>query len=109
MELYALILQTNGNLPAWGGLGVGGALAGMIFWFYVKREREIVGTLTKFTDSFQKTVEQNAATMAEVCEVLRGVGDAIRGCPLARDHARGDDDGRQPSRSIVLQPPVRER
>lgn len=101
----ALLLQ--GELPAWGGLGVGGALAGTVLWFYVKREKEIVVTLSKFADSFQKTVEQNAATMAEVCEVLRGVGDAIRSCPLAKERVHTEDDGRQAPRNIVL--PARDR
>lgn len=76
--LSAAILLLQAEIPAWGGLGVGGALAGVIFWFYVKREREIVATLTKFTDSFQRTVERNATAMTEVTAGLRELMDFLR-------------------------------
>lgn len=92
---FLLLQASNGQLPVWGGLGVGGALAGVILWFYVKREKEIVATLVKFTDSFQATIEKNAIAMTEVSASLRNVAGAISGCPLARSQHCDDEDGRQ--------------
>jgi len=64
--------------PGLGALGVGGAVAGLIFWFYVKREKEIVTTLTQFTKSFQTTIERNATAMAELTTTVRGLMDVLR-------------------------------
>jgi len=57
-------------LPAIGSLGMTG-VAGLIFWFYRKREYEISAEKERRAEDFKTIVQENTAAMVEVTTAVR--------------------------------------
>jgi hypothetical protein len=63
MTLAVLLLQTAADVPNWAPLGVGGVLAGVMFYFYRQDRLESEKRMGEIIKDFRGIIEANTAAM----------------------------------------------
>jgi hypothetical protein len=70
--LFCLLLQTDpSDLKDWGSLGVGGLLAGVMFYFYRQDRKDSEARYAKIAEDFKQTIIESTRVTASVAEALR--------------------------------------
>lgn len=68
----AILIQAASEIPNWASLGVGGALAGVMFVFYRQDRRSSEERLNGIIKDFRHIIESNTAAMTSLREAMRG-------------------------------------
>lgn len=70
MKLFSLLLQTADVPNGWGALGVGGALAGVMFYFYREDRRVSETRMATILSDFRSIIEANTKAMTALEQAI---------------------------------------
>lgn len=74
--MLSLLLQAASEVPGWASLGVGGVLAGGMFYFYRQDRKGSEEKLSELSKDFRGIVQENTKAITKLCTFLEEGTDA---------------------------------